>query len=232
MRCSSDPKEIGVSNGIMQAEILKSGFLDPSKYDDLMATLGSNLYWSRVENITSMVFDLQYAELLPKAKRTDFLQFGPALISCPFLISKSAKNLLMQFNLSGLSLWPATVAKGTERFDYFLAHLSHVPDESIDFSRSMFFTGGMFLPKNFQKFSGANEKRQFVSKHYDLGFHSIYAGEGFDSSLDLFQLSNAEVLVSSRLKNAIDKAQLSGVHFLPAFGEEGEWLKFHCSASQ
>ncbi|SHG70576.1 hypothetical protein SAMN05428948_1696 [Massilia sp. CF038] len=228
MRSSSDPKEIGVSNGIMQAEILRSGFLNPSKYDDLMANLGSNLYWNHVDKIRSMVFDVQYAKLLPDAIRTDFLQFGPALISCPFLISTSAKNLLMQFNLSGLSLWPATVAKGRERFDYFLAYLSHVPDESIDFGKSVFFTGGMFLPKNFLKFSDANEKRQFVSKNYDLGYHSIYSGKGFDSSLDLFELSNAEVLVSSRLKNALEKAQLSGVHFLPAFGEEGEWLKLYC----
>jgi hypothetical protein len=226
LRSNSDPDVLGVSNGIKQADIVSSGFQDTCAYEKAISILGTNSYFDHVNEIESLDFNLQCVQLLPDANLTSFLLFGPHLINCPYLISQSVKDLLSSFNFNGVKLWPASVKHGIKIHDYYLMHVANLPDASIDFSRSIFYSGNALLGKKAHKFKNETEKKIFTDKNYFLEFDTIFMNEKFDHSLDFFQLSNTEIIISSKLKEAMETENFSGIRFLPAYGEVGAWLKF------
>lgn len=111
LRTESDPEILGVKNGIKQASIKRAGFCEPQKYDDLIKFLGSNQYWELKDKIDSVEFDLQCVELLPRAKLTHFLLFGPHLMNCPFLVSERLFSILSEAKLPYHKLFPAKVSQ-------------------------------------------------------------------------------------------------------------------------
>ncbi len=225
LRTESDPKILGV-NDLDQAVIDKECFRDEREYEKIMTILGSPAYWTHEGDISDLDFCL-CVKLRKRAKMTDFLQFTPMLIDCPFIVSKAVKSLLLTFNLYGVTFWPAEVVQGGERHDFFLVHFSDVGDGIIDFSRSSFYPGAAFRDKNLLKFTDKSEKDLFINKNHFLRFNQTFANGDFDRSLDLFQLSNAQIIISERLKVELEAAGFSAIRLLPAFGDEGKWLKFH-----
>ncbi|QYF94849.1 hypothetical protein KY495_06600 [Massilia sp. PAMC28688] len=226
MRRVSDPDVIGFKNGVTQAEIDRSGFQDKDEYEKITRLLGSEEFWSCRKQIPGMEFDLQCVRLLPKAKLTDFLHFGPALMFCPFLVSERALEVLVKFVHYGVRLWPAQVIDRKSSYSYRLPFIESIPDEMIDFAKSTFSLGGLIGPKTVYTFSDAEEKKQFVNSHRLLQYEEIYLNNSFPDIVDFFTLSNAAMIVSERLKLAIEKANLTGVQFL---AEEGPWVKVRLS---
>jgi hypothetical protein len=228
LRRQSDPHVLGVKNGIKQAEIKRSGFSDPAKFDFLKDVLGSNNYWGVKDTIGDLEVELQYVELLTEAKLTDFLQFGPALINCPFLISEKVSSIFNQFKISNCSLFPATVVNRVQKSTYYLSHFARESDDIIDFSRTVFYTGNHITKKRKYTFFSKKEKNIFHKENISLKPERIYLRDTFDSSLDLFVMSDGEMVVSENLKIELIRSECySGVKFLPAFGEDLQWVSIH-----
>lgn len=227
LRSDSDPKVLGVSNGIKQAEIRKDGFENKEEYERLMEILGTNEYWNYVDTVQNLEFNIENVELIKGANLTDFLQFGPHLFWCPFLISEAVKEILIRFNLSGIKFWPAKVVKNRQKFNYYLLHINIIPNNAIDFKRSTFYVGNSLNGRKYYQFENLGEFQVFKKQNQFLNFDQIYASSSFDQSLDFFELSNSEILISSRLRNALAENFSSGIRLLPAFGHDGEWLKFN-----
>jgi hypothetical protein len=225
LRRQSDPKELGVKNGIKQAEILKKGYSDPEKYNYLIEVLGTNSYWHIKDSVDKLDIELQYVELLPGSKLTDFLQFGPALINCPFLISNSVSSVFSRHNIGNCTLFSSVVTDKVHEYPYFLCHFSRMPDNIIDFSRSLYFTGNIISGKQMHNFSSVEEKNNFLKENINLKAEVIYLSESFDASLDLFVMSDSEIVVSEKLKDDLIRSKCySGVKFLPAFGTDLQWV--------
>ena len=225
LRMESDPAILGVQD-LDQAIIDKKCFQDEKEYDKLMAILGSNDYWNHIGEIADFDFSLQCARLKKRAKLTDFLNFTPHLMNCPFLISKAVKELFSAFNLYGVNFWPANVMKGDERFGFYLVHFTDVGDGVIDFSKSTFYSGNA-QGKKLLKFNDKSAKDMFVETNMIIKYDKIVLNNSLARSLDLFQLPNSQIIVSTPLKDKLDAGGYSGVKLLPAFGDVGQWLKLH-----
>lgn len=225
LRRQSDPHVLGVKNGIKQAEISKSGFPNPEKYDYLKNVLGSNNYWDAKDAIDDLDIELQYVELLSEAKLTDFLQFGPALINCPFLISEKVSSVFHRFKIYKCSLFPAVVVDKSQKYTYFLPHFARTSDEVIDFSRSVFYIGNHITEKQEYAFLSAEDKNAFLKKNVSLKPERLYLRDTFDFSLDLFVMSDGEIVVSESFKTELLQSECtSGIKFLPAFGDNLQWV--------
>lgn len=227
LRSDSDPKVLGVSNEIKQAEIRRDGFANKAEYERLMEILGTNEYWNYVDIIQNLEFNIENVELIKSANLTDFLQFGPYLFWCPFLVSEAVQKVLIRFNLSGIKFWPAKAIKNGRKINYYLVHIISIPNNAIDFNRSTFYVDNLLSERKYYQFENSEEFQAFKKQNQFLKFDQIYASNSFDQSLDFFELSNSEILISSRLRNVLVGNFSSGIRLLPAFGHDGEWLKFN-----
>lgn len=226
LRRDSDPKVLGVNNGIKQAEIKRSGFLNPDKFDVLKDALGTNNYWLIKDSIHELEFELECVELLPKAKLTSFLQFGPALINCPFLIAENIANIFSRHRMCEYGLFPATVVTNADKHTYFLPHYPRQPDSIIDFTRSTFATGIPGINRNYHTFASEDEKNVFQKHNVLLDAEEIYLKDDFDQEMDFFVMKDSQIVVSDRLKDDLEKSGFtSGIKLLPAYGENVSWTK-------
>jgi hypothetical protein len=153
---NSDPKVIGVHNGIMQVMIESDLYFDEQEYNRLIA--GFSDYENNIENtfFSHAHFEI-LANLLPKAKLTDFLLYGPKLNGCPFIISDKVSELLKGFKIQNYKTYPVSLYKDGNLFNnsYRLFHCPVQSHEIIDFKKSTFFTGSSLL-KNRRQLSFNN----------------------------------------------------------------------------
>ena len=62
----------------------------------------------------------------------------------------------------------------------------------------------------------------------DLKAEVIYFTDAFDLNIDLFLMSDAQIVISERLKEElIQNKCYAGVKFLPAFGSDLQWVRIH-----
>lgn len=221
---NSDPNVLGIKNGIKQADVDRTGFKNPEKFDQLKECLGTNKYWDIKDSIIHMNFEIQCVRMLPKAKLTNFLQFGPALMNCPFLISESVASLFANYKILNSRLFPAEVMSGQNKFTYYMFYVESISYEMIDFSKSVFFSGSEITGKKLFSFGCAEERVSFLKKNpLLLREEEIWLSGSFPTS-DLFALG-AQIIISEKLKIDIEDFSLcSGSVMLPAYGEV-PWMK-------
>ena len=218
IRMNTEPENIGVSNGIKQANIKKEGFSNQHDYNELMRLLGSREYWENRHLINSMRFNVECIELLPKAILTDFLLFGPVLINCEYAISERVVEILRRFHIHKGSWFPASVIdQRAISHPYWVIHLETMDDSVIDFSKSLFYTGWNPEEKNLIRFENIREKEDF-SKTSILKIHSLSFNDSFDDSIDMFTIKNhGETIISERLKRELTASRATGPIYMPAW---------------
>jgi hypothetical protein len=220
LRVDVEPFVLGVRDGVAQALLDRSGFRDVEEFARISKLLGSVDYWRHAKDIDRHEFDVQCMRLLPKAKRTDFTLFSPHLMMCPFLISEAVKKVLGRFKLHGVKLWNANVMHQSGAYSYSLMHITRLPDTVIDFSTSTFSVSGNAAGRRSVAFQDVEEKA-LCEQSNEVDFESIYFNDSFDSTLDFFKLSNADIVVSDRLKAAIEANKFTAVQFHPAIVLKG-----------
>lgn len=219
LRTDSDPKIIGVNNGIKQASIKRAGFVDPQKYDKILEILGTGHHEEFKNNWKRFDFELQCVEMLPKAKLTDFLQFGPHLIHCNFLVSDKLFTLLSRKNMSPHRFFPAKVMSSYGIHIYYLPYIPNLDDNIIDFSKSVYRAGNDILGNDTCSFASPEEKYLFFKENLLMSGKEIYLNSNFDKTCDLFILNEVGIVISENLKNELEALNLaSGARILPAFG--------------
>lgn len=216
---SSDPEIIGVKNGFKQAEIKEDGFQNKCEFERLKDNLGSNHYWEVKDGVPSMNFDIEYVEMLKGAKITDFLQFGPVMMNCPFFVSDRVMKLMNDGNLANICYFPASVFSGKKYINkYYLMYISPLEDYVIDFSKSTYCVGDEWLGKKIVKFSSEEEKDEFSKKRI-LRAESLVLNGAFSRDIDIFCLKCSEIFVSERLYSALKEIKSTGLDFFPVLGE-------------
>jgi hypothetical protein len=218
LRRTSEPAILGVRDGMRQASLLREGFQDPAKFDNLVEKLGSNKYYEIRDTVGHEDFEIQCARMLPKAKLTEFLGYGPLLHNSPFLVSAKVAEVFSGFALQPHRLFPAKVQKGGDWLSYFLFYLFPVEDSYLDFPNSVFLTKHLFFGGEPVTFASAEERTRFMRTHV-CTFLKTARLTHKAWGLDLFALG-AELFISDRLKEALETEGLaSGANILPAFGE-------------
>jgi hypothetical protein len=219
LRADPDPKVVGVRDGGSQADIHRSGFRDKKLYDRIMGFLGSYDSWTRVQEEPNFDLELQYVRLRKSAKITDFLQFGPVLINCPFLVSDQARKVLLQFKLSNCRFYGSNLyTKENYILSYYLLFCRSLSYEVINFRNSIVYAG---LDENeiILQIESLDEYNKYVANSNRIvQFHKYALNKNFDSTLDLFMLGS-KIFVSEQLRNEILNAHLTGITLSPAFGE-------------
>lgn len=224
IRSSSDPKIIGVKNGIQQVEIYRQGFKDQSMYDLIMKYWGSFDSWDHKNDYHGSNVELQCVKPLKNAKMTSFLSYGPHLINCPFLISDDVKNVIEKFCMPEHYFYKANVSVKENYINY---HLFSCPDlgySVIDFKKTVFFTGNELLGKTYLSINEYSDFMKFYSETNKVPqMEKIYFNENFNPNFDFFILGNSINFISERLMLKIKECNFDGINILPAFGEGIKW---------
>jgi hypothetical protein len=174
--------------------------------------------------------------LHPKSKLTDFIDaFGDVGFKFGYLISDNFKNILDKFNSFGFQFFKTYVIQNHKNFEnYWQTNIYDFPFHFVDFEKSNFILKDRDINRNIISetinFKDHNEFDLFTNKiKYPkmVSFKNIVFNENMN--LDFFVLRYTEGahkgIVSERLKNELEKKEISGIEFRPIEIDFQEWLQ-------
>jgi hypothetical protein len=216
LRHVSDPKIIGVKNGGSQVEIDENGFKDKEKYTRLLEFFDSFSYWQKKSFTPDFSYSIQCARLLKNAKLTDFLEFRPFLMACPYMVSDRVKTVFSKFRFSEHYYMPVDVYDANRLVaKYNLLYCPLLDYDIVDFPKSLFFTGNAFLrTKKIHSFNSREEHLRFLKSNALVGEEKIHLSKLFDKALDFFYPRFGGLYISERLKEAIIQERFTGIKVL------------------
>ena len=215
LRLSSDPKIIGVKNGIAQGEILGNNFIDNKIYQKIIDFFQNPDYWSNNNFIPDFHPNFEYIKVLKGAILTDFFSFTPFLMACPFIISQRVVDLFQDFSIQTYYLFPTKLFQGKEIIDSYKMFYSPLLDyDIVDYSKSVFFTGTTLLGKNRHIFNNKFEYLKFLSANPLTYAEKLVLSKSFNKKLDFFMGRIGEIYISDKLKISIENKNLTGINIL------------------
>lgn len=219
MRFSTDPKVIGT---FPQLEKMYTGFHGHYRYEAW--GLFSERRQIPMERITGF-------KLYHHAKVTDWVsaaQFG----TDSGLFSERLFQLLNAFDCMEMIAIDSEVNHRDRAYAYRFVYLPQTYNHFVDFHRSSFYLNGsngrimdikfnnyQEYEKAFQELEKANEvvaDSQAFEKMRSIRAHQIYLDENAINK-DFFRLTKISIewIVSERLKNAMESAEMQGMVFIP-----------------
>ncbi len=207
----SEPKIIGVKNGIYQVELDKKAY-DKETFKQLEQTFITNKFTPE-QKIPDIDFKF-YFKKLKSAKKTSFMSYTPNLNHGHFLINKRVLELFESFNIQKHKYFDTVIYDSTtENVDstYKLFYCVLQNWDVLDFERTVFTTGGFgSVPLTEHQFSNENEMKSLNAiKHVK----TLALSKEFDTSLDLFLTRLGGMFVSERLKKALESDTYTGIRF-------------------
>ncbi len=130
-------------------------------------------------------------------------------------ISPRFKELLEKFNIPFSKFYTGSVTfKGIEH-TYYIIHILAYQYHFIDFEKSTFFKGNLFLERiSDTSVSGENIEEIKEQVGHRWIFNKAVMKSDF-KDVDMYYLDSYQILISERLKNAIEEANLTGVKITP-----------------
>ncbi len=205
---NSDPKVIGVKNGIYQIEIDRKS-LSKKAYDEIYDQL-ANLVPEKNK------VDMLPMKLLSRAKITDFMGYSPNFKNIRFAVTEKCLNVLRKFNLKPFCTIDIRFTNGHLNKCYLFWY-SYTEFSSIDFERSLIFTGSEILGKKYFDIKSLEEFMSFIGLNPLFSFEKIALKEQ-ELEYDLLVIRAVGVFVSERLKREMIEVGLTGLEFNWAFG--------------
>ncbi|RYD69605.1 MAG: hypothetical protein EOP53_26905 [Sphingobacteriales bacterium] len=206
----SDPKVIGVRNGVHQGEINWTRFQNPSGQKTIEDYFSLEKYQRNIDTIEPHPFEIEYVDAHKNAALTHFFGFNPKLWGVEFFVEDKVKALLDKFRLPNHSYIPTNIYQHGKLQHYWALYIPYsYRVESIDFPNSVFFEGSPISGKKLRQFRDFEEwNRNKVFRTEKLAFNA-----NFDSTLELFVTSfaGAGYYISGKLKNAIEETHLTGI---------------------
>ncbi|GGK86006.1 hypothetical protein ACD591_17845 [Rufibacter glacialis] len=202
LRVSSEPKVIGVNNGIYQIELDKSCFSDYKELERFKLGFPED-----------STIDLNYPQpliykVLKKAKLTDFMGYSQYLKGVPFVLSGKAVNVFKEFSLKEHSLIEITLRENQD-VCYYLFRYPFTENSKINFEESVFYTQIPGQDKVYHKIHDEDEFRAFWKQN------ALWKAEKFvldeaEAKYDCIRLRIGGVFISERLQKAIETSNLIG----------------------
>lgn len=207
---NAEPKAIGVRNGVYQGEVKWKSFKNKKTVAEIQEYFSINRYRTNYFEIKPFNFYFEYVEACKGAKMTDFFCFSPALWGVAFFITNTAKVLFCKFNLPVHTYIPVKIYHKEIEYHYWALYIPYsYRFDSIDFNKTIFFSGTLLQGKQFLQFKDEGD----WNKNRVFGIEKLFFNDSFDTSLDLFSssFSGGGYYISERLKIAIEEAGLTGI---------------------
>jgi hypothetical protein len=205
---SSDPKIIGVKNGIMQVELDRKNLLNQDgRHNEFYKYFGSFPYWVKQNNQIDFNISIINAKPLKKAKMTDILAYGPYIMAFEWLISEKFYNMLKDFNIGEHTLYEVNVENCVEKY-FFLKLRTILRDEFI-FNKNILT---VYRNGNDDEvsFKDLNAYQQFILENPLCQFKHIALNKEFEK-FDIIYTQSAGNYFSERLIKAFYENCLSGL---------------------
>lgn len=214
----SNPKIIGVENGIAQAEIIGSKFETKGLYEKISGFFQGADYWSRESFIPDFQVKLEYVKLYKKAILTDFLSFSPHLMACPFMINKKVIDIFSRFEIQKHFLYSMKLYDSTKCIDsYSLFYCPLLGYDVVDFKESEFVRKIGILDIKDIDISSFEDFKTKMEEHSLLEAKKLVLNEKFNKKLDFFKVRVlGGMYISERLKKALEEARIKGINILEA----------------
>lgn len=210
IKLSSDPKIIGVKNGIYQIELIEKMYESKTLSQLKNIFLNPNLGFHQ---LPSLDFEF-YFKLLKSAKETDFLSFSPHLYNCHFLLKENVQEIFRNLNIQPFSFINSKIInekKQSTNNNFKMFYTGFQSWEIVNFEDTIFISGGFGkMPIIEHVFSNHEELKSFNGI---LRLKVLTLTNKFDSSLDLFYSHLGGLFVSDRFKSAIENSNITGVLF-------------------
>lgn len=207
---SWDPKTKGIKDGSHQVERINEAVKDKGTMQRVNNFFSPLTFFDKKNYVPDFDIKLEGFRLRKGAKQTDFLDYIPTITGCPFMVNKKVSDLFGQFNLPKHYYYPVEIMNEGELINsYQLFYIPFIDVSVIDFPKSK-FSSGYEVSKNlkihiFESFEDMQNKRES-----SLTPQEIVLGGKFDTKLDLFNIRVGGLMVSERLKNAIQQTNLLG----------------------
>lgn len=205
---SSEPKIIGVNNGVYQIELNKISLLnEKGNYYEFYKFFNSFSYWLNQDNIP--VFDLLplEAKKVKKAIMTDLLKYSPTIMAFKWLISERFYKILKDFNIGEHSLYEVKIEHSEEKF--FFLKLKTITKDKFIFNKNILtvYKNGIDEEITFQDF---DEYLKFMDVNPLFQFRHIALNKDLES-LDIIYTQSAGNYFSERLINAFNENGFTGL---------------------
>ena len=134
-----------------------------------------------------------------------------------YVVSEKLKDLLSRFNLAPHRFYAAQVLFENQLIEYYVFHItSNYYEQIIDFKNST-FCNWSFIKKI--KLGDENIKVNSINEIYKISEEKDWDKWGFNKAalkpefndLDLCWFTNLGIIISEKLKNAIESADLTGI---------------------
>lgn len=184
-------------------------------------------YAFKLSPLEFVTIPLLKAKLNRKAKMTDVMTEG-CISVCGLMISEKMKLLFDQFNIIPQhKYYPIEVSTKSGIFSYYFLQLINKDfvNKSIDFQRTTFYWSNISLTKTYgtvkvnSRDDIIKQKKACSDINKFIKAKQVVASKDFDANLDIFSLdlitANGGIIISERLKNAIEANGLTGMHIIP-----------------
>ncbi|SFQ79080.1 imm11 family protein [Hymenobacter arizonensis] len=217
---SPEPTVIGVRDGLAQVTIRFDRFSDPTTGAEMERFFDFRTYWQRTDRTPPRPFQLEYAQLRPRAKQTDLLLFDGFYMGCPFLLSGRAREVFARHHLGPHHWFDVLLYDPTGAFvsgEYTLFYCPYLGYDAIDFARSRFrLNRGLPAAPRWQDLALPDQQAFEAFRdttHKIPGVGSLVLSDRFDPGLDFFQCRVGPLFMSERLREAVEQAGLTNVVF-------------------
>ena len=210
LKSESDPKIIGVKNGVHQGEIKWEKFNNQKTHGIIEEYFSLGKYRKNVDSIEPYDFQIDYVEAYKSAKMTDFFSFTPRLWGIDFFLSTNVKLLLETFNLPTKAFIPAFIYHKGIQYQYWALYIPvSYREDSVNFKKSIFFEKIGLLQSKQILFDNVNE---YLNNRF-VHAQKITLNNLFDKKLDLFTtlFNGYGYYLSEGLKKAIEKNNFTGI---------------------
>jgi hypothetical protein len=202
LRISSEPKVIGVNNGIYQIELDKSCFSNRKEYERFILEFPEDSTID-INHPRPLIY-----KVLKKAKLTDLMGYSQRLIGVPFVLSGKAVNIFKEFSLKEHSL-TEIMLKENENEKYYLFRYPFTEKSKINFEKSVFYTQILGQDKVYYKIHNESEFMAFRKKNA-LWRAEKFVLEESEANYDFIRLRIGENFISDKLQKAIEAGGLLG----------------------
>ncbi len=231
MQHSIDPKITGMKDASGQARIVRTKFSNPQHYDEYITYLVSLVKDNFLSLGKPLNFSpqLEYMELYPQAKLTDFVDFNDSLSTGRYLVSPTAQRVLSQFDLPTYAFYPVNLYQNNKLIEgYQLLYYTFAFEfeQVVDISKSKFYLQRTFrgtkVPIEIKNYFDYISKLKQNPLH--INSENIFFNNQF-KFLDFFSIQylSIDIYVSQRLKEAIEAAGLTGLEFKEAVNPSFEF---------
>lgn len=208
----SDPKGIGVKNGIYQCEIIPDLFSNPEGFKNLLSEFTIKYDFDK-NQIEPADLDFEYVKLLKKAKITDIISYSPSLREFQFILSSKAKGLLEGLNIPNCRFYTTKLYdyNGNQVHDnFYMLQTSYLGYEAINFEKSIFYFGSEISGKRYQKINNYEEFRKALDLNPILTTEHVGIKKEFVNS-EFINTRLGGPLVSERLWDRWSNFEVTGI---------------------